>query len=60
MNKNVEISNETQTLSSDRFGLGIKKYGYNSEFRKEYESLTAQLRHDELNEFFDKWDVPKN
>lgn len=69
MTKKVENSNETQNpklgisdvmVSSDRFGLGIKKYGYNSEFRKEYESMTAQLRHDELNEFFDKWDVPKN
>ena len=47
-------------VSSDRFGLGIKKYGYNSEFRKEYEGMTAQLRHDELNKFFDKWEVPKN
>lgn len=41
--------------TGDRFKLGIKKYGYNSEFRKEYESMTAQLRHDELNVFFDKW-----
>lgn len=43
-----------------RFELGIKKYGYDSEFRKAYESMTSQLRHHELNEFFDEWDVPKN
>lgn len=48
------------TKPFDRFGAGIKKYGFDSEFRKECQSLLQQLRHDELEEFFDKWDVPKN
>ena len=52
--------NKTKTIDYYRFSLGIKKYGYNSEFRKAYESMTAQLRHDELNEFFDEWNVPYN
>ena len=66
--KNTELDNTDKKLhisdvmvsSFDRFKAGIKKYGYNSEFRKEYESMTAQLRHSELDEFFDKWEVPKN
>ena len=57
--KKLNIS-DVMVSSFDRFGAGIKKYGYNSKFRKEYESMTAQLRHDELNVFFDKWEVPKN
>jgi hypothetical protein len=57
--KNLHASNVTVS-SFDRFGAGIKKYGYDSEFRKEYQSLTTQLRHDELNAFFDKWEVPMN
>jgi hypothetical protein len=43
----------------DRFEAGIKMYGYSSDFRKEYSTLVAQVRHDELDEFFDKWNVPK-
>lgn len=57
---NCQCKNCTGQIEYHRFGLGIKKYGYDSEFRKAYESMTAQLRYDELNEFFDKWDVPKN
>jgi hypothetical protein len=57
--KELHIS-DVMVSSFDRFKAGIKKYGYNSKFRKEYESMTAQLRHDEIDEFFDKWDVPKN
>ena len=67
-NKNTELNDTDKKLhisgvmvsSFDRFGAGIKKYGYDSEFRKECECLLKQLRHDELNEFFDRWDVPKN
>jgi len=36
----------------DRFGKGVKKYGFDSNFVKEYQSLCAQLRHDELDDFF--------
>jgi hypothetical protein len=68
VNKNTELNNTDKKLhisdvmvsSFDRFGAGIKKYGYDSEFRKECECLLKQQRHDELNEFFDRWDVPKN
>jgi len=41
----------------DRFRAGIKKYGYESQFVREYQSLMQQLRYDERNEFFDKWEV---
>lgn len=57
--KKLHIS-DVMVSSFDRFGAGIKKYGYDSDFRKEYESLLKQLRHDELDEFFDRWDVPNN
>lgn len=55
-----DFISDVMVSSFDRFGAGIKKYGYDSEFRKECECLLKQLRHDELNEFFDRWDVPKN
>jgi len=57
--KALHIS-DVMVSSFDRFKAGIKKYGYNSEFRKEYESMTAQLKHNELDVFFNKWEVPKN
>ncbi len=57
---NCQCKNCIGQIEYYRFDLGIKKYGYDSEFRKAYQSMTAQLRHDELNEFFDEWDVPKN
>jgi hypothetical protein len=57
---NCKCKNCTGQIEYYRFDLGIKKYGYNSEFRKSYQSMLLQLRHDELNEFFDEWDVPKN
>ncbi|MCK9417513.1 hypothetical protein M0Q97_12805 [Candidatus Dojkabacteria bacterium] len=66
MNDNVKRSSDckckncTGQIEYYRVSLGYKKYGYDSDFRKEYQSMTAQLRHHELNEFFDKWDVPKN
>lgn len=41
-----------------RFRAGMKKYGYNSKFTKEYESLCMQLRHNELDELCDKWNIP--
>ena len=43
--------------NKDRLKIGIKKYGYNSEFMREYQSLMLQLRYDEREEFFDKWEV---
>lgn len=42
----------------DRFKLGVKKYGYDSQFVKEYQSLCAQLRHDEFDDFFNRWGIP--
>jgi predicted Zn-ribbon and HTH transcriptional regulator len=47
-------------IEYNRFALGVKKYGFFSEFSREYHSMLAQLKHDELNEFFDLWNVPKN
>ena len=60
VSSDCQCKNCTGQIEYYRFGLGLKKFGYNSEFRKSYESMTAQLRHDELNEFFDDWNVPKN
>lgn len=56
----IEYKLYTSKIEYYRFDLGVKKYGYDSEFRRAYESMTAQLRHHELNEFFDEWDIPKN
>jgi hypothetical protein len=55
-----KCKNCTGQIEYYRYNLGIKKYGWDSEFRKEYQSMMLQLRHDELNEFFNNWDVPKN
>ena len=60
VSSDCQCKNCTGQIEYYRFSLGIKKYGYESEFRKAYESMLAQLRHDEINEFFDEWDVPKN
>jgi hypothetical protein len=60
VSSDCKCKNCTGQIEYYRFRLGIKKYGYESEFRKVYQSMTAQLRHDELNEFFDEWNVPKN
>ena len=60
INSDCDYKNCIGQIEYYRFRLGVKKYGYDSEFRKVYESMTAQLRHDELNKFFDEWDVPKN
>lgn len=60
VSSDCKCKNCTSQIKYQRFELGIKKYGYDSEFRKAYENMTAQLRHHELNEFFDEWDVPKN
>jgi len=57
---NCKCKNCTGQIEYYRFDLGIKKYGYDSEFTKSYHSMMRQLRHDELNEFFDEWSVPKN
>jgi hypothetical protein len=43
--------------NKDRLKAGIKKYGYDSEFMRQYESLMLQLKYDECEEFFDKWKV---
>ena len=60
VSSDCKCKNCTGQIEYYRYGLGIKKYGYESEFRKAYQSMTAQLRHDELNEFFDEWNVTKN
>jgi hypothetical protein len=54
-----QCNNCTGKIEYYRVKLGIEKYGYDSDFRREYECMTATLRHHELNEFFDEWQVPK-
>ena len=44
-------------MEKDRLKLGIKKYGYDSEFIREYNSLMLQLKYDEREKFFDKWKI---
>ena len=51
--------NLNQTMKKDRLKLGIKKYGYDSEFIREYNSLMLQLKYDEREKFFDKWKIDK-
>jgi hypothetical protein len=41
----------------ERFKAGVKKYGWESEFVKEYHALMAQLKFSERDQFFDKWNV---
>lgn len=43
----------------DRFKYGIKLYGWDSTFRKEYNSLIYQLKYHEIDKFFDSWSIPK-
>ena len=48
--------------TTDRLRLGIKKYGFDSEFMKSYTSRCYQLKtlKSEMDAFFDEWDVPKS
>ena len=41
----------------DRLKSGVNKYGFRSDFTKEYTLLCDQLRYDELDSFLRKWDV---
>jgi hypothetical protein len=50
-------SRESTSERSDRFKAGIKKYGYDSDFVKGYQSLIAQLRFDELDKYLNKWEI---
>lgn len=49
-----------ETITTDRFLLGIRKYGFDSEFRKGYQSISSCLNFHELDEYCDKWEVPKS
>ncbi len=55
-NENEAIISEFN-FNIDKFKLGIKKYGYDSDFRREYESLTQSLRHEELKDLFKKYEI---
>ena len=61
MNKKLHISDVSDSCLSreDRFKLGIKKYGFDSDFMREYNSLRMQIRYDEDDEFFDKWGIER-
>ena len=60
-NEKLHISDVSDSCLSreDRFKLGIKKYGFDSDFMREYNSLRMQIRYDEDDEFFDKWNIER-
>ena len=41
----------------DRLKLGIKKYGFNSDFMRAYHAMRACIIYDKDDEFFDKWGI---
>jgi len=49
--------NSLENADGDRFLRGIRVYGWNSEFRKEYESYMMQIRYDELDDLCDKYKI---
>ena len=51
------LPTDDKLKENDRFRRGIKRYGYNSEFRRAYESMTATLRYSELDTFFNFWNL---
>ena len=59
--KELRISGVSDSCLSreDRFKLGIKKYGFDSDFMREYNSLRMQIRYDEDDEFFNKWNIER-
>lgn len=46
--------------SHENLRRGIKKYGFDSEFMKEYHALCAMLNFHNLSKFFKKWNVVEN
>lgn len=46
----------------ERLELGIKKYGYDSDFRKEIEAVVEEfpVKISEMDKIFDKYDIPKS
>jgi len=47
-----------KTNWSERLKYGVKKFGWDSDFIKSFLSMTAQLRHHELDKFFDDYLIP--
>jgi hypothetical protein len=45
--------------NTDRLLMGVRIYGYDSKFMREYTSLVYQLRYDEVENFFDSWKIPR-
>ncbi len=43
----------------ERLRYGFKKFGFDSDFKREYSSMCAQLRFNELDEFFSNWEIPQ-
>lgn len=56
-NKDITQDSSMSSLRDDKLKLCVKKYGIHSDFMREYHSLCAQLRYDELDAFLDKWIV---
>ena len=46
----------------DRFQIGIERYGYNSDFRREIEAImeNTPVDIDKLDECLEKYGMPKN
>ena len=40
----------------DKYTLNIKRFGYDSDFRKEYQTMCVTMHYDKRIELFDKWD----
>lgn len=55
----IPVVSDSCLSREDRFKLGIKKYGFDSDFMREYNSLRMQIRYDEDDEFFDKWGIER-
>jgi len=49
--------NSLENVDGDRFLRGIKMYGWDSKFRREYESYMMQIRYNELDNLCDKYKI---
>jgi len=48
---------DANSKAADRLKIGVKKYGMDSKFYKEYRALCQTLRYEELDSFFAKWGI---
>lgn len=61
--KNEKIASGLANYINDRFLIGLKIYGINSDFRRMYDSLIVRnyenKNKDIFIDFLDDWDVPR-